>query len=65
MEFTLEQRKLIYNAVRYYQINRVSHNGKDYRNLDEILNGLFSEVIDSVPVAIPPHRPSTGFGTTL
>jgi hypothetical protein len=65
MDFTLEQRKLIYNAVRYYQINRVPHDGKDYRTLDEILNGLFSEVITPVPVATPPHRPSAGFGTTV
>jgi hypothetical protein len=64
MDFTLEQRKLIYNAVRYYQINRVPHAGKDYQNLDEILNGLFSEVIDPVPVAVPPQRPNAGFGTT-
>ena len=60
MEFTLQQKKLIYNAVRYYQMNRVPHDGKDYRTLDEILNGLFSEVITPTP----PNRPAAGFGTT-
>jgi len=63
MNFTLEQRKLIYNAVRYYQMNRVPLDGKDYRICDDILNGIFSEVISSKPIAVPPHRPSSGFGT--
>lgn len=63
MDFTLEQQKLIYNAVRYYQMNRVSLDGKDYRICDDILNGMFAEVIAPVPVAIPPHRPVAGFGT--
>ena len=45
MEFTPEQKKLIYNAVRYYQINRVSLNGKEYQICDDILNGIFSEVV--------------------
>lgn len=60
MEFTLEQQKLIYNAVRYYQMNRVSLDGKDYRICDDILNGMFAEVI----LPTPPHRPPAGFGTT-
>jgi hypothetical protein len=42
-EFTLEQRKLIFNAVRYYQMNRVPLNGKDYVICDEILNSIFKE----------------------
>lgn len=42
-EFTLEQKKLIFNAVRYYQMNRVPLNGKDYVVCDEILNNLFTE----------------------
>lgn len=43
-EFTLEQKKLIFNAVRYYQMNRVPLNGKDYEICDQILNNLFTEV---------------------
>jgi hypothetical protein len=65
MDFTLEQQKMIYNAVRYWQMNRVPMNSNHYKTCDEILNGLFSEVISPVPIAVPPHRPSAGFGTTL
>jgi hypothetical protein len=43
-EFTLEQRKIIYNAVRYFQMNRVALNGKEYQICDEILNNLFTDV---------------------
>lgn len=43
-EFTLEQKKMIYNAVRYYQMNVVSLNGTNYQICDSILNELFSEV---------------------
>lgn len=42
-EFTLEQKKIIFNAVRYYQMNRVPLNGKDYGICDEILENLFTE----------------------
>jgi hypothetical protein len=42
-EFTLEQKKIIFNAVRYYQMNRVPLNGKDYGICDEILESLFTE----------------------
>jgi len=65
MDFTLEQQKLIYNAVRYYQMNRVPLNGKDYQICDNILNGMFAKVVSSPSVATSPHRPSTGFGTTI
>ena len=41
MNFTLEQQKLIYHAVRYYQMNRVPLNSKSYSDCDEILNALF------------------------
>lgn len=44
MNFTLEEEKLIYSAVRYYQINCVSLNGKQYKVCDDILNKLFSQV---------------------
>lgn len=42
-EFTLEQKKIIFNAVRYYQMNRVPLNGKEYGICDEILENLFIE----------------------
>ncbi len=42
-EFTLEQKKIIFNAVRQYQMNRVALNGKEYQICDEILNNLFTE----------------------
>lgn len=42
--FNLEQRKLIYNAVRYYQMNAVSLTGKPYQTCDEILQILFDDV---------------------
>jgi hypothetical protein len=59
MKFTSEQQKLIYDAVRYYQMNRVPHDGKDYRMCDEILNGMFMNV---KLTAQPPSPPVNGFG---
>jgi hypothetical protein len=59
MQFTLEQRKIIYNAIRYYQMNRVPHAGKDYQVCDDILNELFDDV-RLVPQ--PPTPPTNGFG---
>jgi hypothetical protein len=59
MEFTSEQKKLIYNAVRHYQISRVPLSGKDYRICDEILNEMFTDVKLS---AQPPTPPVNGFG---
>jgi hypothetical protein len=44
MKFTPEQLKIVYNAVRYYQINRVPLNSKLYENCDEILKHLFDDV---------------------
>ena len=44
---TKEQKKLIYDAVRYYQINAVPLNSKNYQTCNEILNELFSEVKSS------------------
>ena len=43
-EYTKEQKKLIYDAVRYYQINAVPLNSKNYQICDSILNELFAEV---------------------
>lgn len=41
--FNLEQRKVIYNAVRYYQANAVGVTSKSYQLCDEILQSLFEE----------------------
>lgn len=46
-EFNLEQRKIIYNAVRRYQMNNVALISKSYEVCDEILNSLFDEVTES------------------
>ena len=68
MEFTLEQRKIIYNAVRYYQMNRVPHAGQEYGVCDEILTNLFKEVkLNYVKPAygvqpVHPVPPTNGFG---
>jgi hypothetical protein len=43
-EYTKEQKKLIYDAVRYYQMNAVPLNSKNYQVCDSILNELFLEV---------------------
>ena len=68
MEFTSEQQKIIYNAVRYYQMNRVPHAGNDYQVCNEILNGMFKDVkLNYVEPAyevqpVPPTPPVNGFG---
>jgi hypothetical protein len=59
MEFTLEQQQIIYNAVRYYQMNRVPHAGKEYSVCDDILNRMFKGVKLG---AQPPTPPVNGFG---
>lgn len=46
-EFNLEQRKIIYNAVRRYQMNNVGLTSRSYEVCDEILNSLFDEVTES------------------
>jgi len=46
MTFTQEQLKLIYHAIRYYQMNKVALDGKAYRECDVILNNLFSTIHD-------------------
>lgn len=46
MNFSLEHKKLIYNAVRKYQMNHVGLTSKNYQLCDEILNTLFKEVKD-------------------
>ena len=44
MNFTPEQYKLIYTAVRRYQLEKTSLNGKEYQDCNEILDELFDTV---------------------
>ena len=44
MNFTPEQYKLIYNAVRRYQCDRTVLDSKEYNTCGEILDELFDSV---------------------
>ena len=44
MELTDKHKKLIYNAVRYYQSNQIGLNSQECVVCDDILNNLFKEV---------------------
>jgi len=44
MNFTSEQYKLIYNAVRRYQYDKTVLNSKEYNTCSEILDELFDSV---------------------
>jgi hypothetical protein len=44
MEFTDRQDKLIYDAIRYYQMNKVPVDSKLYQECSQILDALFSKV---------------------
>jgi hypothetical protein len=56
-EFTNDELKIIFNAVRYYQTNYVPLNGKLYQNCETILNKTF-------PIAknVTPTKVSTDAG---
>ena len=41
---TPEEKRIVFNAVRYYQMHKTSLNGKDYQICDDILNRWFDEV---------------------
>ena len=41
----IKQLKLIYNAVRYYQINKVPLDSPSYRECDEVLNSIFPKIV--------------------
>ena len=41
MQFTEQEIKLIYQAVRHFQIHGIPFNGNDYRICDGILNKTF------------------------
>jgi hypothetical protein len=44
MQFTDKQDKIIYDAIRYYQMNKVPLDSKLYRECSQILDALFSKV---------------------
>ena len=44
MNFTPEQYKLIYFAVRRYQLEKTALNGQEYQDCNEILDELFDTV---------------------
>ena len=44
MNFTSEQYKMIYNAVRRYQYDKTILDSKDYHTCSEILDSLFDTV---------------------
>ena len=54
MEFDEKQLKIIYNAVRYYQINHAPVNSQHYQTCDEILNKLFATV--KQPIVEPAYE---------
>ena len=41
---TPEEKRIVFNAVRYYQIHKTSVNGTDYQICDNILNRWFNDV---------------------
>ncbi len=44
MNFTQKQYKLIFNAVRRYQLDKTVLNGEEYEECSKILNELFNSV---------------------
>ena len=44
MNFTPEQYRLMYTAVRRYQIEKTLHNSKEYNECSDILDELFDSV---------------------
>ena len=43
-ELSKQHKKVIYDAVRQYQMNSVPLNSKNYQLCDEILNNFFADV---------------------
>ena len=52
-EFNLEEKKIIFNAVKSYQMNKVGLISKAYQVCDDILNKLFDDA------KVPVEKPST------
>jgi hypothetical protein len=44
MQLTTEHKKIIFNSVRNWQMNKVSLDGKDYKLCSQILDSLFKDV---------------------
>jgi hypothetical protein len=44
MNFTSEQYRLIYTAVRRYQIEKCIHDSKEYNECSDVLDELFDSV---------------------
>lgn len=43
MDFTLEQCKIIHQAVKYYQIHGINFNGSEFKICDEILEKTYGK----------------------
>ena len=41
---TKEEQKLIFNAIRYYQMFKAGYNSKDYQLCQNLLNHLYDSV---------------------
>jgi hypothetical protein len=56
-ELSKEHKKVIYDAVRQYQMNSVSLSSRKYQLCDEILNNFFADV--KIGYVEPAYEPST------
>ncbi len=43
-ELTNEERKIIFHAIKYWQMHKAPFNGKEYQICDKILTHWFDEV---------------------
>lgn len=43
---TIDEKKLVFNAIKYWQMHKTTFNGNDYKKCDNILNRLFAEPHD-------------------
>jgi len=43
-DLTSEEKRIIFHAVRYWQIHKASLNGKEYKTCENILNRWFDDV---------------------
>jgi hypothetical protein len=43
-DLTTEEKRIIYNAVKYWQMHKAALNGKDYQICDDILNRWYDDV---------------------
>jgi hypothetical protein len=53
--FTTEDWKMIFHAVRYYQMHKVTLNSKSYHDCDRILNEIFPVMPLPEPSTPVPH----------